>query len=173
MRFEGLLAASLPSHPLDSLYSTILTSAFSSAGEDQKYLLERILQVICVAREPLTTDAMDELLGMRRTPNYSVSGSLVSSLRSVLSDGSGGKAVQILHPTFLEYLLRAKPKEGFVILKSDAELLVARGCLAAKTGESMPLYWPPLGSTRPAMAYRGSTIDISPQMRGNGHKRSQ
>jgi len=131
MRFESLLAASLPNHPLDSLYSSILASAFANAGEDQKYLLEKILQVICVAREPLTIDTMDELLGMRRTPSYSVSGSLVASLRSVLSDGSDGKAVQILHPTFLEYLLRAKLKEGIVVLKSDAELLVARGCLAA------------------------------------------
>jgi hypothetical protein len=130
-RFESLLAASLPNHPLDSLYSSILASAFANVGEDQKCLLEKILQVICVAREPLTIDAMDELLSMRRNPNYSVSGSLVASLRSVLSDGIDGKAVQILHPTFLEYLLRAKPKEGIVVLKSNAELLLARGCLAA------------------------------------------
>jgi len=129
MRFESLLAASLPNHPLDSLYSSILTSAFASAGEDQKYLLERILQIICVAREPLTIDAVDELLGMRRTPSYSVSGSLIASLQSVLSDGNNGKALQILHPTFLEYLLREKPKGGVVVLKSEAELLVARGCL--------------------------------------------
>jgi hypothetical protein len=35
-----------------------------------------------------------------------------------------------LHPTFLEYLLREKPKEAVVVLKSEAELLVARGCLS-------------------------------------------
>jgi hypothetical protein len=126
--FESLLATSLQSHPLDSLYSSILASAFASAGEAQKILLEKILKAICVAREPLTVDAMDELLGMRRIPSYSVSGSLITSLRSVLSDGSNGKIVQILHPTFLEYL--EKPKDGVVILKSEAEVLVARGCLA-------------------------------------------
>jgi hypothetical protein len=128
--FESLLAASLPTQPLDSLYDSILGSAFASARENNKMLLEKVLQVICVAREPLTIDAMDELLGMRRIPNHSISASLIASLRSVLSDGSNGKAVQILHPTFLEYLLREKPKDGVVILKSEAERLVARGCLA-------------------------------------------
>jgi hypothetical protein len=107
MCFESLLAASLPSHPLDSLYSSILVSAFASAGEDLKHLLEEILQVICVAREPLTIAGMDELLG---TLSYTVSESFIASLGSVLSDGSNGKAVQILHPTFLEYLLRERPK---------------------------------------------------------------
>ncbi len=84
----------------------------------------RDLQAICVAREPLTVEMMDELLGLRS----GIAQRVVIKLSSVLSDASHGAPIYVLHPTFLEYLqsvLRDPP----IVTIAEAEALMAKGCL--------------------------------------------
>lgn len=116
---------------LDSLYQGIIVAAIEKAPQ-QKEMLQRLLQAICVAREPLTADALDALLELRT----GVSERIVSALSSVLSDGTSGKQVHVLHSTFVEYLLKQPDPSSsnnnsppFSISTPQAEALVAKGCM--------------------------------------------
>lgn len=86
--------------------------------------MAKVLQAICVAREPLTTEMMDELLGLWS----GIAQRVVIKLGSVLSDGSHGAAIYVLHPTFLEYLQSPLRKPPIVTIP-EAEALMAKGCL--------------------------------------------
>jgi len=128
--FRDLMESTLPERPLDSLYTTILSSASERVGKNEQPLFVNVLQLICVAQEPLNVEAMDELLELKVPSGSSVSGSFVAGLSSVLSDGGDGGAIQALHPTFIEFLLRWRQLDQLVISIQDAESLLARGCLA-------------------------------------------
>jgi hypothetical protein len=110
---------------LNSLYDDILKSALESA-EDESGIIKQVLQFICVAREPLTTEIMDELLGF---PS-GIAQRVVARLSSVLSDGSDRKAVYVLHPTFLEFVQDSTERLPLVYIE-EAEELLARACLKA------------------------------------------
>jgi len=108
---------------LNSLYDDVLRVAFEIAG-DEREVVTKVLQAICVAREPLTTEMVDELLGLES----GIAQRVVIKFSSVLSDGSYGAAIYVLHPTFLEYLqspLRNPP----IVTIPEAEALMAKGCL--------------------------------------------
>lgn len=125
--FENLLTAGAEDSPLDSLYEEILKSALNrvASSKSREKILLKILQAICIAREPLSVSLMDELLGL----NKGVSAAVTRSLSSVLSDGSADRPIYILHPTFLEYI-RSAPKAGqLVVREEEAQALVAEGCL--------------------------------------------
>ena len=119
-RFEELMESD---SSLNSLYDDVLRVAFESAGNEKK-IAAKVLQAICVAREPLTTEMVDELLGLRS----GIAQRVVIKLSSVLSDGSRGAAIYVLHPTFLEYLQSALVDPPIVAIP-EAEALVAKGCM--------------------------------------------
>jgi len=58
-RFEKLMEKD---SSLNSLYDDIIKSALESAG-DESGIIKQVLQTVCVTREPLTMEMMDELLG--------------------------------------------------------------------------------------------------------------
>jgi hypothetical protein len=111
---------------LNSLYDDILKSALGSAG-DESEIIKQVLQSICVAREPLTTEMMDELLDFPSGTAQRV----VARLSSVLSDGSDGKAVYVLHPTFLEFLQDSTERRLTLVCIEEAEEMLAMACLKA------------------------------------------
>jgi hypothetical protein len=108
---------------LNSLYDNILKSALESAGKESGFI-KQVLQSICVAREPLTTEMMDGFLGF----HSGIAQRVVARLSSVLSDGSDGKAVYVLHPTFLEFVQDSTERLALVCIE-EAEELLARACL--------------------------------------------
>jgi hypothetical protein len=110
---------------LNSLYDDILKSALGSAGHENE-IIKQVLQSICVAREPLTTEMMDELLGL---PG-GVAQRVVVKLSSVLSDGSHGEAVYVLHPSFLEFIQDSTERLALVCIE-EAEEMLAMACLKA------------------------------------------
>jgi hypothetical protein len=142
-RFEGLIAPNMKGSPLDSLYDKILRSAIDRVGRDQVKLLKTVLQGICVAREPLSTRTMDQLLGL----SNGVACRVVNMLRSVLSDGTDGKAVQALHPTFIEYFRVCSQPGDLLFSDGEAEALLAGGCLDILS--SSQLRFDICGVTRP------------------------
>jgi hypothetical protein len=119
-RFEKLMESD---SSLNSLYDDVLSIALESAG-DEREIVTMVLQAICVAREPLTTEMMDELLGLRSGIAHRV----VIKLSSVLSDGSHGAAIYVLHPTFLEYL-QSTLRDPPIVAIPEAEALMAKGCM--------------------------------------------
>jgi len=127
--FHGLMESTLPEQPLDSLYTAILDDASKRIGQNEQPEFINVLKLICQAREPLTTTSMDELLNLRSKSGDSISGRFVAHLTSVLSDGRDRQAVQALHPTFIEFLLRWRWQGQIVITINNAELLLAQGCL--------------------------------------------
>jgi len=110
-----------------------------------------VLQAICVAREPLTTEVMDELLGLRS----GIAQRVVIKLSSVLSDGSHGAAIHILHPTFLEYL-QSTLRDPPIVIIPEAEALMAKGCLRVL---SSGLKYNICGLVRPG-TYRRKYMDV-------------
>jgi len=66
---------------------------------------------------------MDELLGLWS----GIAQRVVIKLGSVLSDGSHGAAIYVLHPTFLEYL-QSTLRDPPIVTISEAEALMAKGC---------------------------------------------
>jgi hypothetical protein len=119
-RFEKLMESD---SSLNSLYDDVLIVALESAGDEREIVI-KVLQAICVAREPLTTEIMDDLLGLRN----GIAQRVVVKLSSVLSDGSHGAAIYILHPTFLEYL-QSTLRDPPIVAIPKAEALMAAGCL--------------------------------------------
>jgi len=108
--------------PLDSLYATILHEATAQLKELEKPLFLNLLQLIYIAREPLTLNAMDELLNLNSNSGDAKSERFVDLLASVLSGGRNGQPVQVLHPTFIEFLPRWNSRCDLVITIDDAEL---------------------------------------------------
>jgi len=119
-RFEKLMNSD---SSLNSLYDDVLSVALESAG-DERETVRKVLQAICVAREPLTTERMDELLGLRS----GITQRVVIKLSSVLSDGNHGAAIYVLHPTFLEYL-QSMLRDPPIVTIPEAEALIEEGCL--------------------------------------------
>ncbi|PVF93849.1 WD40 repeat-like protein [Serendipita vermifera] len=128
-RFSLLLKPILRGSPLSALYSEILTAAASKHAYEI-VLLKKILQVVAVSREPLKLSAMDEILGLSSELGGSTASTIVASFRSVLSDGAHSEPVQVLHPTFLEYLQSDSQPETFRFSLDAAHALLASGCLA-------------------------------------------
>jgi len=118
-RFEKLMERD---SSLNSLYDDVLSVTLKSVG-DEKETVMKVLQVICIAQEPLMTEIMDELLGLCS----GIAQQVVIKLSSVLSDGSHGAVIYVLHPTFLEYL-QSMLGDSPIVNIPEAEALIAKGC---------------------------------------------
>jgi hypothetical protein len=125
-RFQTLMSPNRKS-PLDDLYSEILKASLAGYQDEEEVDLKKVLQAICVAREPLTVVEMDELLHL----DSGVAEAVVKSLSSILSDGESGQPVYVLHPTFLEHLQNPSRPGPVFISNEEAEGLVAGGCLSS------------------------------------------
>jgi len=103
MAFDKLMQSNLSKRPLDDLYATILADACNHATENWLPDFTKVVQLICVAREPLDVKTIDELLDLGGESEDSGSVTFVEFLSSVLSGGRDGQPVQALHPTFIEF----------------------------------------------------------------------
>lgn len=95
-RFEDFISSHSRETPLDSLYDDILNSVLQHTQGKEATRLAQVIQGICIAKDPVTMAALDEILEL---PS-GVAGRVVARLGSVLSDGSGDKSVHFLHPNF-------------------------------------------------------------------------
>jgi hypothetical protein len=92
-------------------------------AEDEVYL-RKMLQAICAAQEPLPVETLDEFLQVPGVMGVSPSAGFIANLSSVLSRGIGGKLVQAMHTTFLEYLQRTPGSE--IVWKGDQNISLER-----------------------------------------------
>lgn len=128
MRFKKLMVPNSRESAMKDLYYDILESAIPEDAEEVK-VLKRLLQVVATSREPMTIQAINEVLSLSDSSQGSIVGGLVADLRSVLSYGSSDNAVYPLHPTFVEYLQSDQKPDQLQFPFDEAELFLALNCL--------------------------------------------
>ena len=136
---------------LDDLYSQIMERAIPKDDPASFQAVFFILQAILAAQRPLSVAEMQSLLKKGQVVR-----SVVETLASVLSTGAEDKPVEVLHPTFREYLTdRGRSGAYFIDVKKGHKSL-AIGCLKTcskntteehlgvinSTLEYAVLYWP-------------------------------
>ncbi|PVF90877.1 hypothetical protein CPB86DRAFT_686878, partial [Serendipita vermifera] len=121
---------------INKLYLKILKNACrlddleEHAWKAMQVKMMQVLQAIVAAATPLSTSTFDAILGIKpKTTEY-----MVKSLASVLSL-TNDKMVQLLHPTFREFLLDSKVAGQFHIDMAEAHGLMAKGCLQVMKSE--------------------------------------
>lgn len=115
---------------LDNLYSQIMERAIPENDPVSLQAMTSILQVILAAQRPLS---ISEMRGLLKEEDLDIS-SVVEALASVLRSGAEDRPVEILHPTFQEYLTdRDRSGRYFVDLKQGHKSLTV-GCLEACSG---------------------------------------
>ena len=109
---------------LDGLYSQVMIRAIPTNNEKSLQAVHSILQTIIAAQRPLSVSEMQKLLKKGQVVQ-----SVVGALSSVLSSGTEDTPVEVLHPTFQEYLTdRSRSGVYFVDVKMGHKPL-AIGCL--------------------------------------------
>ena len=117
---------------LDDLYSQIMERAIPKNDAVSLQAVHSILQIIIAAQRPLSISEMQKLLKKDKAVQ-----SVVEALVSVLSSGAEDTPVEILHPTFQEYLTeRDRSGEYFVDVRKGHESL-AISCLEACSAKSL------------------------------------
>ena len=112
---------------LNSLYMEIMERAFPTKDAASLRPVSLILQAILAAQRPLTISEIQQLLKMKDK----VVESVVERLASVLSNGAGDKPIEILHPTFQEYLVDHDLSGAYFIDLKQGHKSLAIGCLEA------------------------------------------
>ena len=112
---------------LDDLYLQIMERATPQSDPGSLQAMSFILQIILAAQRPLS---ITEMRGLLKEEDLDIP-SIVAALASVLSSGAEDRPVEILHPTFQQYLTdRGRSGTYFIDLKQGHKAL-AIGCLEA------------------------------------------
>ncbi|ELU39274.1 hypothetical protein AG1IA_06696 [Rhizoctonia solani AG-1 IA] len=115
---------------IDSLYSTILTTAFKTSGmskSNTERMKEVLGSVIC-AVEPMKRDAIVSLLRLNSLQHLD---SLLQPLRSVLNISEESGLVTTLHASFPDYLLSRDRSGDFWCDPESRHASLAEACLQA------------------------------------------
>jgi len=95
-------AETSPYLPLDELYLKVLHEAFPKIGERQPAGLREVLGAVALIFDPLSPECLEALLDV----DQSTVRSLLRRLHSIaIVPDVGGGAVQLLHPSFREFLI--------------------------------------------------------------------
>ncbi|CEL61441.1 Vegetative incompatibility protein HET-E-1 OS=Podospora anserina GN=HET-E1 PE=4 SV=1 [Rhizoctonia solani AG-1 IB] len=114
-------------NPIDTLYLTILEAAFESSAMSEQNIKRRkdMLEMVICAIEPMTTEMIAGLLGLRRgTQVYA----LLKPLRSVLNIPKMTGVVTTLHASFPDFML-SKRSHRFCCNRSVRHTTMALACL--------------------------------------------
>ncbi|CEL63465.1 putative WD repeat-containing protein alr3466 OS=Nostoc sp, (strain PCC 7120 / UTEX 2576) GN=alr3466 PE=4 SV=1 [Rhizoctonia solani AG-1 IB] len=116
-------------NPIDALYLTILETAFerSAMSEDNIKVVKDILEMVICAIEPMTTEAIAGLLGLRRGKQVYA---LLRPLRSVLNIPKATGVVTTLHASFPDFMLSSKRSQRFYCGRPVRHTTMALACLA-------------------------------------------
>ena len=99
---------------LDVLYATALKSADHANDEDFRFDFLSIMGTIIVARNPLSNEAIDTLLCLKRPSLHTI-----RKLGCVLH-WSEGEPIRVIHPSFIDYLSTSL-RRGFDALYIDPQ----------------------------------------------------
>jgi hypothetical protein len=88
-------------HQMDSIYMSALQQALPDRDEIENLkVFQKVLSTIVVAFEPLSPNALNQLLQIKNSFD------IVKDLQSVLECPASDKPVRFLHPTFQEFLVK-------------------------------------------------------------------
>ncbi|KAF8752834.1 WD40 repeat-like protein [Rhizoctonia solani] len=116
--------------PIDSLYSTILTSAFKRSGMSKGNMerMKAVLGSVICAVEPMKRDTIVSLLRLNSLQHLD---SLLQPLRSVLNISKESGLVTTLHTSFPDYLLSRDRSGEFWCDAARRHTALAEACLQA------------------------------------------
>ncbi|QRW22622.1 peptidase C14 [Rhizoctonia solani] len=116
--------------PIDSLYSTILTSAFKRSGMSKGNMerMKAVLGSVICAVEPMKRDTIVSLLRLNSLQHLD---SLLQPLRSVLNISKESGLVTTLHASFPDYLLSRDRSGEFWCDAARRHTALAEACLQA------------------------------------------
>ena len=109
---------------LDGLYSQIMERAIPEDDAVSLQAVHSIIQVILAAQRPLSVSEIQALLKKGQAVQ-----SVVDVLASVLSNGAGDTPIEILHPTFQEYLTDRRRSGIYFVDVNTGHKSLAIGCL--------------------------------------------
>ncbi|EDR00238.1 uncharacterized protein LACBIDRAFT_314611 [Laccaria bicolor S238N-H82] len=107
---------------IDTLYQHIVFVAFQGLREAEKKSLSSVLGAIVIAKNPLRTSDLEQLLGVQDTL------SIVSQLSPVLLISNTGH-LHICHQSFTEFLLDRKRSKTFWVDSQKHSLCFAGSCM--------------------------------------------
>ena len=107
---------------IDGLYHHIISAAFQGLREAEKSCLSSILGSIVIARNPLRSSDLEQLLGVRDAL------SILSQLSPILSINKAGH-VQICHQSVTDFLLDPRRSKAFWVDSQKHSLCLAGSCL--------------------------------------------
>ena len=107
---------------IDGLYHHIISAAFQGLREAEKNYLSSVLGSIVIARNPLRSSDLEQLLGVRDAL------STISQLSPILFIKEAGH-VQICHQSVTDFLLDPKRSKAFWVDSQKHSLCLARSCL--------------------------------------------
>ncbi|KAF8699570.1 WD domain, G-beta repeat, partial [Rhizoctonia solani] len=115
---------------IDSLYSTILTTAFKRSGMSKGNMerMKAVLGSVICAVEPMKRDAIVSLLRLNSLQHLD---SLLQPLRSVLNISEESGLVTTLHASFPDYLLSRDRSGDFWCDAARRHTALAEACLQA------------------------------------------
>ncbi|CCO37151.1 hypothetical protein BN14_11303 [Rhizoctonia solani AG-1 IB] len=114
--------------PIDTLYLTILEAAFerSAMSEDNIKRTKEMLEMVICAIEPMTTEVIAGLLGLRRVTQVYA---LLGPLRSVLNIPKATGLVTTLHASFPDFMISSKRSQRFCCNRPVRHTTMALACL--------------------------------------------
>ncbi|EDR00248.1 uncharacterized protein LACBIDRAFT_396451 [Laccaria bicolor S238N-H82] len=107
---------------IDTLYHYIISAAFQGLRETEKNSLSSVLGSIVVAKNPLHSSDLEQLLGVRDAL------SIISQLSPIMSISETGH-VQICHQSVTDFLLAPKRSQTFWVDSQKYSLCLAGYCL--------------------------------------------
>lgn len=118
--------SSSPHHYLDGLYTQVLNNAFPDIAARLLRRLKTVLGTIIFLRDPLSTRALGQLLGLDGVQNILV------HLHSVLViPDNDDEVIRLLHPSFYDFMthpLRCRDHR-FLVTAETQHTLITRACL--------------------------------------------
>ncbi|KAF8675300.1 ribosomal large subunit assembly [Rhizoctonia solani] len=125
---ESSLKPTRAGNPIDSLYLTILRSAFGQVdmSEADAQRMRDLLETVVCAVEPMKLETIASMLELRSVKHVH---SLLQPLRSVLNIAKGTGEVSTLHASFPDFILSHDRSSDFWCNQPGRHAMMAEACL--------------------------------------------
>ncbi|KIJ26014.1 hypothetical protein M422DRAFT_192783, partial [Sphaerobolus stellatus SS14] len=110
---------------LDGLYQTILHSIYQNLNEEEVVIIKKVLWTIIMAKEPMDTFVLEELLNVSKGALWWIE----RTLMPVLAQPSNNYLLQSCHQSFTDFMLIPGRSGELGIDKEQHGLFLANACL--------------------------------------------
>jgi hypothetical protein len=117
-----------PASYLDDLYTKVLDSAVGRVPamiKDEEQKIKQILEPVAILRDTLSSVALAELAGKSETEVTNI----LNRLSVVVDVGHGDSPIQLIHPSFRDYLVNRRRSDSFWINEGQAHKWLLDRCL--------------------------------------------